>query len=211
MAIEVELDLNGNERFKIETKHGYQYFSHVVMAVSPARLDKLIAKLPRISSVVQQMKAMTFQPIYTVYIQYPPETTLPTIMTGFLDSISQWVFDRGLLCKQKGLMSVIISAEGTHQLMTQDELALRVISELKQAFPTLPKPLWHKVIAEKRATFTCKTNLTRPNIKTLQPRFFLAGDYTYADYPATIEGAIRSGILAAEYVKQSTKIDFNFE
>lgn len=210
-GIEVELDIEGNEHFKIETKHGFQYFSHVVMAVSPARLDKLVAKLPRLSPTITQLKSLTYQPIYTVYIQYPKETTLPDIMTGFIDSITQWAFDRGELCQQKGLISVIISAEGTHQLMEQDALALRVISELKQAFPHLPKPLWYKVIAEKRATFTCAPNLKRPGNKTLQPRFYLAGDYTYADYPATIEGAIRSGIRCADLIDEFENLELTLE
>jgi hydroxysqualene dehydroxylase len=202
-GIEVELNQDGLEHFKVETKTGYQYFSHVIMAVSPARLDKLVAKLPRLSLVSYQLQKMTFQPIYTVYIQYPHEVVLPDIMTGMIDSVSQWVFDRGQLCNQKGLIAVIISAEGIHQELSQDQLALEVINELYQTFNDLPKPLWYKVIAEKRATFSCNSHMTRPTNKTLQPRLFLAGDYTYANYPATIEGAIRSGIICADLVEKS--------
>jgi uncharacterized protein with NAD-binding domain and iron-sulfur cluster len=117
--------------------------------------------------------------------------------------ISQWVFDRGQLCGQKGLMAVIVSAEGDHQKLTQDELALTIARELSHAFPSLPKPLWHKVIAEKRATFSCVTNLARPTNKTAQPHLYLAGDYTYADYPATIESAVRSGIACANLITNS--------
>jgi squalene-associated FAD-dependent desaturase len=204
-GIEVELNQTGLEHFKVETKAGYAYFSHVVLAVSPARLDKLLAKLPRLSPTVSKIQSMRYQPIYTIYIQYPPDTTLPDIMTGLTDSVSQWVFDRGLLCKQKGLVAVVVSGEGLHQQMTQEELALNVINELYQTFDDLPKPLWHKVIAEKRATFSCESNVTRPSNKTMQPRLFLAGDYTYHDYPATIEGAIRSGIICADLVEKSTK------
>jgi squalene-associated FAD-dependent desaturase len=204
-SIEVELNQDGLDHFKVETKTGYQHFSHVVMAVSPARLDKLLAKMPKLSNTAYQLQKMQSQPIYTVYIQYPKEVELPEMMTGMTDSISQWIFDRGLLCKQKGLIAVIISGEGLHQSMTQDELALEVINELYQAFNDLPKPLWYKVIAEKRATFSCNSNMTRPTHKTMQPRLFLAGDYTYADYPATIEGAIRSGFACAELVDRSTR------
>jgi uncharacterized protein with NAD-binding domain and iron-sulfur cluster len=114
--------------------------------------------------------------------------------------LGQWVFDRGQLCGQKGLLAVIVSATGKHQSLSQDELALRIAKELHQAFSDMPKPLWHKVIAEKRATFSCAPNLARPTNKTLQPRLYLAGDYTYADYPATIEGAIRSGVSCANLI-----------
>ena len=121
-------------------------------------------------------------------------------MLGLANTFSQWVFDRGILCNQHGLMSVIISAEGEHQSLTQDALALKVAQELKAAFPQLDKPLWHKVISEKRATFSCNVNLPRPAQVTPYTNLYLAGDYTYAEYPATIEGAVRSGISCANLI-----------
>ena len=122
-------------------------------------------------------------------------------MLGLAGTLSQWVFDRGALCGQNGLMAVIISAEGKHQQYTQDTLAVMVAQELRDAFPQLAKPLWHKVITEKRATFSCNVNLPRPASSTLYPNLYLAGDYTYADYPATIEGAVRSGVIAANLIQ----------
>ena len=124
-------------------------------------------------------------------------------MLGLVGGVSQWVFDRGTLCYQHGLMAVIISANGRHQQYTQDALALRVAQELRDAFPHLTKLLWHKVIAEKRATFSCNVNLPRPAHVTPYPRLYLAGDYTFADYPATIEGAVRSGVACADLVCNS--------
>lgn len=186
--------------FSLETRDGKSFFSHVVIAVSPARLDKLLAGLPKLQHAVEQTQTYQYQPIYTIYLQYSTETQLPSAMTGLTNTLGQWVFDRGQLCDQKGLIAVIVSAEGKHQRLSQEELALKIARELSQAFPALKKPLWHKVIAEKRATFSCIANLARPTNKTAQPRLFLAGDYTYADYPATIEGAIRSGIKCAELI-----------
>ena len=148
-------------------------------------------------------KQLHYQPIYTVYLQYPNDVQLPDVMTGLTQSISQWVFDRGQLNGQSGLLAVIISAEGRHQQLTQEALAHEVIAELRRAFPFLPTPKWHKVIAEKRATFACTHNLKRPNQHTSIPHLYLAGDYTEGNYPATIEGAIRSGICAAQFILQS--------
>lgn len=205
-SISVELNQYGLDHFKVETKTGSQYFSHVVMAVSPARLDKIIQPIPKLGYISQQLQRMQYQPIYTIYIQYPKDFKLPDVMTGMSDAMTQWVFDRGQMCNQKGLISVIVSAEGVHQEMSQDKVAMQVINELNQAFDDLPKPVWYKVIAEKRATFSCVSNMHRPVNQTLQPRFFLAGDYTYSEYPATIEGAIRSGIVCAGLVDQSIQI-----
>lgn len=192
-----------NNGFNIETRQEKLHFSHVIIAVSPARVEKLIETLPKLNHAIEQTLTYEYQPIYTVYFQYPPGTRLPSVISGLSGSIGQWVFDRGQLCGQNNIISVIISAEGKHQQLTQDELALRVAKELNRAFPALAKPLWHKVIAEKRATFSCEPNLPRPTNRTLQPNVFLAGDYTYPDYPATIEGAIRSGIYCANLIHNS--------
>ncbi len=193
----LKIEVNG---FSLETKEGTSYFSDVVIAVSPARIDKLIGDIPTLQHALQQTQAFVYQPIYTIYFQYPADTKLPSVMTGLTNALGQWVFDRGQLCGQIGLVAVIVSAKGKHQQLSQDELALTIAEELNLAFSDLPKPLWYKVIAEKRATFSCEVNLARPTNRTAQPRLFLAGDYTYADYSATIEGAIRSGIKCAELI-----------
>ncbi len=193
-----------NDGFSVETTDGKSHFSHVVVATSPARIDKLLGTFPTLKHTVEQTQHFQHQPIYTIYLQYPPETRLPSVMSGLIGSVSQWVFDRGQLCDQKGLLAVIVSAEGKHQKLDHDELALRVAKELNRAFPQLPQPLWHKVIAEKRATFSCTPNLPRPGNKTSVHGLFLAGDYTYSDYPATIEGAIRSGIKCADLISKTT-------
>ena len=193
-----------NDGFSLETRDEKIHFSHVVIATSPARVDRLLASFPQLRHVLEQTQSLQYQPIYTIYLQYTPETKLPTVMTGLTGAIGQWVFDRGQLCNQKGLMAVIVSAEGKHQKLSQDDLALQIAKELNRAFPFLTKPLWHKVIAEKRATFTCSPNLSRPVNKTPLAQLFLAGDYTYPDYPATIEGAIRSGIKCAELICKSS-------
>ncbi len=186
--------------YTVHTKEAQFDASHVIVALSPLRLSKVIADLPKLAHIAEQTDSYDYQPIYTIYLQYARDATLPKPMLGLTGGVSQWVFDRGVLCGQSGLMAVIISAQGKHQQYTQDTLALRVAQELRDAFPHLAKPLWHKVIAEKRATFSCNVNLPRPAHVTPYQGLYLAGDYTYADYPATIEGAVRSGINAANYI-----------
>ena len=194
-----------------QSKHGFRLkskseqtfnFSHVIIATSPAHAENL--------GVALSMPVFSYQPIYTVYLQYPAETKLPRIMTGFCNKLSQWIFDRGALCSQTGLMSVVISAKGQHQDLTQTQLAETVVQELASAFPELPPPLWHKVIAEKRATFSCTTALKRPAIETTIPNLYLAGDYVTSgcaltEYPATIEGAVRSGLACAAKIARQTQ------
>lgn len=190
--------------FNLETRQGVFHFSHVIVATSPARTDKLLEQLPKLKASQNKTHHYQYQPIYTVYLQYPSDIKLPQVMSGLSNTLSQWVFDRGALCGEKGLLAVVVSAEGKHQKLTQDDLALSVAKELKMAFPHLPKPLWHKVIAEKRATFSCVPDLARPTNRTVQNNLYLAGDYTYASYPATIEGAVRSGIYCANLITNAS-------
>ena len=186
-----------------QANHSSFEASHVIVATSPVRLRNVITDLPKLNLVANQTESYEYQPIYTVYLQYQSNVTISAPMLGLVGGVSQWVFDRGILCGQHGLMAVIISAEGKHQLLTQHELALKVAQELKASFPQLAQALWHKVIAEKRATFSCTVNLPRPAHTTPYPNLYLAGDYTYADYPATIEGAVRSGVTCADLVGNS--------
>jgi predicted NAD/FAD-dependent oxidoreductase len=189
--------------YNVSTKEKTFAASQVIIAMSPVRLRNVLGDLPKLAHVAEQTDSYTYQPIFTIYLQYARDVTLPKPMLGLTGTLSQYIFDRGILCNQPGLMAVVISAEGAHQLLTQDELALRVAQELQAALPLLGKPLWHKVIAEKRATFSCTVNLPRPAHVTPYPQLYLAGDYTYADYPATIEGAVRSGVACADLVCSS--------
>ena len=113
--------------------------SHVIVAMSPVRLRNVIGDLPKLDLVAKQTESYEYQPIYTVYLQYQSNVSISAPMLGLIGGISQWVFDRGILCSQHGLMAVIISAEGQHQLLTQHELALKVAQELKASFPQLAK------------------------------------------------------------------------
>ncbi|MGH8731405.1 MAG: FAD-dependent oxidoreductase, partial [Burkholderiales bacterium] len=178
-------------------------FSHVILAVSPHRLSALIAPHAELAEVNKLVQAFSYQPIYSVFLQYPPGSRLPFRMGGIEATYSQWLFDRGRLCGQDGLIGVVISASGAHQELEQDELARRVRAELSSRFPGLGEPRWQRVIAEKRATISCSVGLRRPANRTPIPRLYLAGDYTASDYPATLETAVRSGVACARLVLEN--------
>ena len=186
--------------FELAAQEGL--FSHVILAVSPHRLSTLIAPHPELADINALVQAFSYQPIYSVFLQYPSDSRLPFRMGGIEATYSQWVFDRGRLGGQDGLIGVVISAAGAHQELEQDELARRVHAELSAHFPELGEPRWHRVIAEKRATFSCTVGLRRPANRTPIPRLYLAGDYTASDYPATLEAAVRSGIACAKFVAE---------
>ena len=94
----------------------------------------------------------------------------------------------------------MISAQGIHQELEHDLLAKKVARELHEQLGILKAPLWHKVIAEKRATFSCEVNLSRPLRITPLDKILMAGDYIKGNYPATLEAAVISGTLAAQAI-----------
>jgi uncharacterized protein with NAD-binding domain and iron-sulfur cluster len=78
------------------------------------------------------------------------------------------------------------------------------IGDLRLYFPRVreAKLLKAHVVKEQRATFSGapETEQLRPVAATAIPNVFLAGDWTRTGWPATMEGAVRSGYLAAEAV-----------
>jgi hydroxysqualene dehydroxylase len=164
-------------------------YEAVIVAIGPHQMKTL---LPDFAT------GFEYQPITTCYLQYEPRTRLPFPMLGLADGLVQWVFDRGALTGEKGLFAAVISAQGDHQQMTQEELAATCHREIAAALPGLPAPQWSRVISEKRATIAVSTGIRRPDIETGVPGVFLAGDYTDPEYPPTLEAAARSGVRAAQ-------------
>jgi squalene-associated FAD-dependent desaturase len=183
---------------EITTVTGTEKFSHVICAAPPAVAAKLLRPIAALAETVARIDSLEHQPIYTVYLQYSDNINLPHPMLGLYQRYSQWLFDRGRIAGQHGLLAAVISAEGMHQELSQEELAQHVIAELRDEFGIFEQPQWVKVIAEKRATFCCSPNLRRPSQLTPLPQMLLAGDYTAGDYPATLEGAVVSGVKCAE-------------
>ncbi|HET9735678.1 MAG TPA: hydroxysqualene dehydroxylase HpnE [Burkholderiales bacterium] len=164
-------------------------FDRVILAVGPHQMKAIAPELA---------VDFEYQPIYTCYLQYEARIRLPFPMLGLAQGLVQWVFDRGRLTGEKGLLAAVISAQGDHQQMSQEELATACHGEIAAALPGLSAPQWTRVIAEKRATIAARASLPRPAVDTALPGVFLAGDYMDPEYPPTLEAAARSGVRAAE-------------
>jgi hypothetical protein len=108
---------------------------------------------------------------------------------------AQFVFDRGQLnpldTSAQGVLAFVISAsEGE-----RDDLQARVLQQAAQQLGLHPlQPL--QTVVDKRATFACTPSLQRPG-QAIAPGLWAAGDYVDGPYPATLEGAVRSGLAAA--------------
>lgn len=184
-------------------------YAHVVLAVAPYHLGPLLAPHPEFAPLLTQVAHFAWQPIATGYLAYPPEVRLPVAMAGVPDGPAQWLFDRGALCGQHGLLAAVISGDGPWQELGHAALAREIHRQIERLLPGLPPPRRSHVIEEKRATFACTPDLARPSNTTSLPTVWLAGDYVAGDYPATIEGAIRSGISAARRIASRFQSNLN--
>jgi squalene-associated FAD-dependent desaturase len=169
-------------------------YAQVVVAVAPYHLGALV---PELAAAVSHFE---WEPIVTTYLAYPEQVRLPGPMLGVDDGLAQWLFDRGQLCGQHGLVAAVISARGRHLELPVPELEARIHGEIARLVPGLPEPLRAQTITEKRATFACVPGLARPSMHPAQPGLWLAGDYVAGAYPATLEGAVRSGVAAARAI-----------
>ena len=175
-------------------------FTHVILASAPPHAPALLGSLPELAGLAATLAAIEHEPIYTCYLQYPESVSLPFPMLGFSGGLLQWAFDRGTLSGHRGLIAAVLSASGDHEALTHAELAAAIHAELAAALGGLPEPRWQRVIAERRATFSCRPGPVRPGNETPVRGVVLAGDYTASDYPATLEAAVRSGVAAANLV-----------
>lgn len=201
--------------FCVNTSQGNYQSQHLVLATPPGITEKLLHSVTNRNTVQKQSFLMpkdaslvySYEPICTIYLQYPAHIKLPQRMIGFFHSSGQWAIDRSLN-QQPGLIAVVISGPGKHIGMPPEQLVETIHNELCLAIADLPTVIESKIITEKRATFSCRINIEqqRPANQTLIPGLYLAGDYTDTGYPSTLEGAIKSGISAARHLIQSNRL-----
>ena len=185
-------------------------FDHVVLAVAPQHAPHFLERHEETAAIADVLKGYRYEPIGTVYAIYPSDVQLPCPMLGLddgkSDHLGQWVFARGMDGTEipdddRTLLAFVLSARGAWDKQDDDTLMHILHEELEQTLGrSLPRPAWRRAIRERRATFSCTPNLPRPAVNTRIPGLWLAGDYVCADYPATLEGAIRSGVAAARAI-----------
>ena len=201
------IEINNNQvtsvTAKIDNEEETFKTSKVIIATAPQNIKKIITDHSVLDSINNKIEQFNYEPIVTVYLQYSEETRLTQSMLGLSSTLSQWAFDRGVFCNQSGLISVVISCNGQHMTMDDDTLAQAVHDEIYTLFTSKPTLIKSFVIREKRATFACSVNINniRPQNETDVKGLFIAGDYTDTHYPATLEGAVRSGLAASNLIK----------
>ena len=111
---------------------------------------------------------------------------------------AQFVFDLGRLGRETGLLGFVISGASAWVARGVEPTEAATLAQAgEQLAHHLGAPLEVvRTVVEKRATFACTPELARPPM-TVAPGMFACGDYVEGPFPATLEGAVRSGIAAA--------------
>jgi squalene-associated FAD-dependent desaturase len=145
-----------------------------------------------IATWVDTAQALRFEAIATVYA-WSPTAALPQPMLALRSDASQpaqFVFDRAALGGPTGLLAFVVSAAQGDRASIQAQ----VLAQAKNQLGLDLQPV--QTVIEKRATFACTPALQRPASR-IAPGLLTCGDYVAGPYPATLEGAVMSGVAAA--------------
>ena len=160
-----------------------------VLAVTPQVCTQLLPEIP---------VPLETRPIVNAHFRLDRPVPMPggSAILGVVGGTAQWIFARG------DIASVTVSAAGALVDRPAAEIAQEIWSDVSAALdyrpPAMPAV---RIVKEKRATFaqTPASLPLRPPAETRLGNLFLAGDWTATGLPATIEGAVRSGVTAARH------------
>jgi len=190
---------------RIELRDGSTVQAHAYVAAVPfdRLLDMLPAQVVEAHAAFRELRRLETSPITSVHLWHDrPILDLPHVV--LIGCAGQWVFNRGAVAAGEHYTQVVVSAARQFRGLGQEEVQRLIVAEVNRLFPKAgsAKLLRARVITEHAATFSAVPGVDcyRPPQASPLPNLFLAGDWTATGWPATMEGAVRSGYLAAEKV-----------
>jgi squalene-associated FAD-dependent desaturase len=212
------LKMENGELAGLRFDEGREEFADAyVFAVPHTALAELLPEsIKRSDPSLANLDKIKVAPITGVHFWFDRKVMDEPFVT-LLDTTTQWIFNKTALYadssgKEKTVTSgqylqLVISASYDLLQKSRQGIIDLCLEEVRQALPAARKAelLKATVIKEAAATFSPEPGVDRwrPKQKTSVPRLFLAGDWTATGWPATMEGAVRSGYLAADAVLRS--------
>ena len=199
---------------KLLASGGEATFDFVVFAVP---FDVLSRMLPQISAAEPLRRVLgrfETSPITGIHLWFDRQIT-ELDHAVLLDRTLQWMFHKSKLLGRNengngSYVELVVSSSKTLVEKSKTEIIELALAELREFFPGARDANLVKstVIKEVHATYSPRpgVDVYRPRPQTSWPRVFLAGDWTASGWPATMEGAVRSGYIAAESVARVTGI-----
>jgi squalene-associated FAD-dependent desaturase len=179
---------------------------HVVAAVPFDALGKLLpAELVRDEPYFRPLSDLEHSPIAAVHLWYDRRVT-ELDHAVLLDRTLQWMFnktiDYGLDPDRETYLGLVVSAARDWMPLPSSEIRAIAVREVEEAFPAAREArlVRSAVVKEAKATFSIRpgTASLRPASRSPIRGLWLAGDWTDTGWPATMEGAVRSGYRCAE-------------
>jgi len=183
-------------------------FDYVVLAVPFDGLAKLLPETSASQPLRDSLARFETSPITGIHLWFDREIS-DLEHAVLLDRTIQWMFHKSRLQKRDhnghgSYVELVVSSSKSLVEKSRQEIVDLAVQELKEFFPAArdAELLKSTVIKEIHATYSPKpgVELNRPQPQTVWPRVYLAGDWTATGWPATMEGAVRSGYLAAQSV-----------
>jgi squalene-associated FAD-dependent desaturase len=197
----------------LELRDGQQEQANWYVATIP--FDRLLDVLPEeiiaAHPVFSNMRKLEVSPITSVHLWWDrPVLSLPHVV--LVGGVGQWIFNRGETAPGEHYVQVVVSAARQFRSSGEpgcgstrsrhEEVEHFIEEELRQLSPAAAgaKLLRTRVVTEHAATFSAVPGVDKWRPRQTSPiaNLFLAGDWTATGWPATMEGAVRSGYLAAE-------------
>ena len=188
-----------------------------ILAVPHTALAELLPEsLKQSDPTLTHLDKINVAPITGVHFWFDRVVMQEPFVT-LLDTNTQWIFNKSALYSSSSrnhsplatsqYLQLVISASYDLLSKSRQEIIDLCLAEVRQALPAAREAQLLKatVIKEAAATFSPEPGVDRyrPAQQTAIPRLFLAGDWTATGWPATMEGAVRSGYLAAEAILRS--------
>jgi hydroxysqualene dehydroxylase len=190
---------SGEERLGVDTGDGEELADAVVVAVPHHAVADVLPEGAVDRDAVRRLGA---SPIVNAHLRFD-RRVFGEPFAAVLDSPVQWIFDRTTASSigEGQLLSVSLSGAEHEIKLTQEDLLARLVPALEAVLPAVGRAelVAATVTKEPRATFRAApgTAALRPGTRTPVRGLYLAGAWTDTGWPATMEGAVRSGVAAA--------------
>jgi squalene-associated FAD-dependent desaturase len=164
--------------------------------------DLFVGDTAPLSDVLRAAAETHACPIVSVNL-WLDRPVLTTPFLGLPGRVMQWVFDKQQIFESTSHLAMVASGAAAVMGMSNDEVIGMALTELRDALPESrsARVVRATVVRERRATFSLAPGQpTRPPTRTPVAGLYLAGDWIETGLPATIEGAVISGRIAAEAV-----------
>ncbi len=208
----------GVESFRAETSEVIvtangqeQKFDYLVLAVPFDVLGRILPDTSAAAYLAAALGQFSSSPITGIHLWFDRQVS-ELDHAVLLDRTIQWMFHKSRLIESRSSESrevgsgsyieLVVSCSRSLVEKSKSEIVDMAVKEAQEFFPGVrgAKLLKSTVIKEVHATYSPRPGIDqyRPRPETAWPRVFLAGDFTTTGWPATMEGAVRSGYLAAE-------------